>query len=466
MKTKLRDRMVAIMAFLTIVGFVNAQTTVTDFAGLQSALTAGGDIIIGAPITIPSDFTMAPSVPITITTTGPFTPAQPLLSVTGGTLTIGNNVTINAGGVANAISAMAGGSVVINGGVISSTATSPLNVAGGTITVNGGTITTSNFPAAAAGSSIGSGGTLIVNGGVLSTTNTGTLTRGIVVDYGGTCYVNGGEIHADPSVSGRGISINSTNSGGKLYITGGTITAAGSSGRAIQLDNANAFLSVSGSPVISGGLEGIIAQKGGIVIIQGTPSIKGIIGCNSSTTTGQVYDCRHITPIVANPVAGSYTTDQPVTLTGGMVDRYNSTNQTTPVSVPATLVYTTDGTTPTTTSAVYTAPVTAVAPATTITVTPMINNILIGDPVAFTYTIATGITAPQAVGKVNSLIVNTIDASAIEGVQDITVYDLTGRVVLSAHNQSVVDASSLSTGAYILQVKTAKGGFTQRVVKQ
>lgn len=386
MKKLVLKQLLLIVICFSMTMVLKSQSTATTFAELQSqfaAASASGvpsTINIGSEITIDADFSMV-STGDTVTLN--FVPNRILVS--SGTLIIGDKVKITST-VANAVTVLVGGTVIVNDGCnITSTATAPLNVAGGEAIVNGGKISTSNFPAASAGSTLGSGGTLTVNGGLLYTSNTGTFTRGIVVDYNGTCIVNGGVIHANPSVSGRAISINATNAGGKLYINGGTIAATGVSGRAIQLDNNNASALITGSPTISGGLEAIMLQKFGVAVVSGTPSITGRIGTNA--TGAKLYDARGLSLIEATPGTGYYTATQSVTVTGGSGTVYkyvNTYDQGAATTVSTSLVYTADGSAPVAASTAYSSPVEMTIPA-VLKVAPLIDGTVIGSPVTYNY---------------------------------------------------------------------------------
>jgi len=394
MKTK---KLLAVLICLTMMFAVKAQTTALTFSDLQTqfaAASASGvpsTINIGAAIAVNADMALV-SAGDSITlnfTTFPIT-------VSAGTLTIGNKLKITTA-CGNTFQALAGGTIIVNAGcVFVSTATSPITAAGGNVTINGGKITTNNFPAASAGlSNSVTGGTLTINGGYLVTTATGTA-RGVGIDFLGTCIINGGEIHSDMG-GGRGVSINATGAGGKLIVTGGKITALGATGRAIQLDNANATGWISGSPVITGGLEAIIAQKYAVAVLSGTPVITGVIGTNlvagsTPPLNPILYDARGII-ISATPGSGNYTASQNVTISASSLNllKYTGASSggtgagvTNPATITASLVYTTDGSVPVVASTAYTTPVTVAVPS-TLTVSPLISTTTLGTPVVFTY---------------------------------------------------------------------------------
>ncbi|HET9571106.1 MAG TPA: T9SS type A sorting domain-containing protein [Bacteroidales bacterium] len=417
METKhLLKKIVLVTACLATSFVTKAVTTATTFAELQSQFAAAvasgvpSTINIGAAISVDADFEMV-STGDTVTLN--FVPYG--ITVKSGTLTFGNKVKVTSGNltagciqadaggkiVVNAgsnfvsttgftVRALAGGTVTVNGGTMTSTATSPLAAAGGNVIINGGTITTTNYPAVASGASImvsgvatASGGTVTINGGNITTKATG-IARGVGIDYNGICIINGGEIHSDLG-GGRAVSINSTNAGGKLYVNGGTISALGATGRAIQIDNNNASAWISGSPVITGGLEAIMAQKYGVVVVSGTPTLTGVIGTNS--TNAKLYDTRNMGAIIATPSTGYYASTQTVTLSGatGTIYKYvNTTSQASATSVTATLLYTKDGTTPVTTSTAYADPISVAVPS-VLTVSPLIDLTTLGTPVVFTY---------------------------------------------------------------------------------
>ncbi|MDP4238253.1 MAG: T9SS type A sorting domain-containing protein [Bacteroidota bacterium] len=399
MKTKnLQKRMAAVLICLAMAFAAKAQTTALTLSDLQTQFAAA--VASGVPATINVGASIIVNADLSLVSTGDsialnFTSYA--ITVTSGTFTIGNKVKITST-LGNAIQALAGGTVIINAGCcITSSATSPVTAAGGNVIINGGKIFTSNFPAASAGlSGTVTGGTLTINGGRLYTNATGTA-RGVGIDYLGTCIVNGGEIHSDMG-GGRGISINATGAGGKLYVNGGTITALGATGRAIQADNGNAFVWISGSPVINGGLEAIIAQKYAVVVVGGTPTLTGVIGTNlvaGSTPAWNpvLYDARAIN-ITATPTTGYYAVSQPVTVASGTMSvlKYTGASSggtgpgvTNPVTVtPTTLVYTTDGTYPIATSTAYTAPVTMAIPS-VLNVAPIIEGTAVGASKVFNY---------------------------------------------------------------------------------
>jgi hypothetical protein len=466
MKTKiLHKKMILTVAFLAIVMASKADSTALTFADLQSQFAAASAAGIPSTITLGASITVTSDLDLTSTgDTVTIAVANPL-SVTGGILTIGDKVKITSS-IANAFAAKSGGNIVVNAGCrVISTATAPLAAAGGNVTINGGSVVTSNFPAATAGSSLGNGGTLTVNGGYLASTNTGTLTRGIVIDYNGICYMNGGEVHADPSVSGRGISINSTNAGGKLYIAGGTISATGTSGRAIQLDNNNSAAWITGSPVIKGGLEAVMAQKNGVVVLAGSPVLTGVIGTN--TATSKLYDCRSLSAISASPAAGQYAGNQEITLSGGAgtVNKYVSS--TSPTStVNATLVYTTDGTTPTAASTAYAAPFTLAVPA-TLHVAPLLESTTVGVASTFVYDIATAVGKVSADDiKINTSFIDVIDLSAIDGFISANLLNLSGQSIQRSEGVKYMNTSSVGKGLYILQITTQKGNVAIKMVKR
>lgn len=411
MKTKnLLKKMFAVVSCFAMIYTVNAQTA-TSLADLQTKFAAA--VAAGTPATINIGAAMVITTDVSFVSTGdtitlnivPFN-----FSVTSGTLTIGNKVKITSAGTTagalqaaggtiilnpgcaisattgNTVQALVGGTVIVNGGQIFSTATSPIVSAGGNVIINGGSIASSNYPAVAAGMAINAlptGGYVTIYGGKIYTTATG-ISRGIVVDYNGVCTLNGGEVRSDMG-GGRAISINGTNAGGKLYINGGIVSALGATGRAIQLDNNNAMLWVSGSPTITGGLEAIMVQKNGVVVLAGTPTLTGVIGTNSATS--KLYDCRNLAAITATPGTGYYTAAQSVTLagaTGNILKYVNTTSAASATTVAASIKYTTDGTDPVTTSADYSAAVSAAVPS-VLKAAPYIDASTIGVVSTFSY---------------------------------------------------------------------------------
>ena len=395
MKTNHLLRKFAVVAVCIAMTFgAKAQTALT-LSDLQTQFAAA--VASGVPSTITIGAAIAVNVDLPLVSTSTFTgdtvtlvinTAASPIKVTAGTLTIGNKVKITST-LANAVQALAGGTVVVNAGCnIVSTATAPITAAGGNVIINGGKISTSNFPAVIAGMYLNSaqtGGNVTINGGILATTDKADANpRGAAIDFNGIMIVNGGEIHADLVAGGRGISINSSanSNGGKLYVNGGTITALGATGRAIQLDNANtANMWITGSPTITGGLEGIMLQKNSVAVISGTPAITGVIGTNA--TTAKLYDARGLSAIVANPGTGYYAAQQTVSVTGGTGTVYKYVNTTSQalatIVTPTSLVYTTDGTT----IIPYTGPVTMAIPS-VLYVSPLIET-TIGGPTTFNY---------------------------------------------------------------------------------
>jgi len=463
-----------------------AQTTANSLTDLQTqfatAVASGvpSTINIGAAITVNANLPLV-STGDSITLNFAATPAYPL-TVSAGTLTIGNKVKITSA-LGNCIQALAGGTVVVNSGCnIVSSATSPITAAGGNVTINGGKITSSNFPAVVAGMYLNTaqtGGTVTINGGIIASSNASGNPRGAAVDFNGVMIVNGGEIHADVAAGGRGISINSSanSSGGKLYINGGFIYAKGTTGRAIQLDNATtATLWITGSPTIFGGLEALIAQKNGIGFISGTPVITGTIGTNASVTTGKVYDCRNITAITATPGTGSYAASQSVTLAGatGNITKYSGTTNATS-TVTATLIYTTDGTTPIAASTAYTAPFTVAVPS-VLTVAPFFDVTAVGSPSVFNYSYSVGTGVSQVAAsdlfkcypsQVTDKLI--IKADAETQISQVVVRNLLGQsiksVVVNA-NELSVDLTAVPAGNYFVTVKLVNGqSATQKIVK-
>ena len=442
MKTKnFLKKLTTVIIGLSMVLAANAltKTTALTLSDLQTQFAAAkvagvrDTINIGAAIAVNVDLALVATGDTIIINMAPFG-----ISVTAGTLTIGNKVKVvsalatagalqaNGGSImlnagcfittttANTLQALAASTITINGGTVSSTATSPVVAAGGNVIVNGGTISTNNYPAIASGmaiNTVATGGTVTVNGGLVYTTATG-IARGIVVDYNGVCTVNGGLVRSDMG-GGRGISINGTNAGGKLYVYGGTISALGATGRAIQLDNNNATLWVTGG-TITGGLEAIMVQKIGVAVIVSSPTITGVIGTN--TATAKLYDARGLSTPVATPGQGYYAATQNVTVTGGTgtVNKYTGVSTVsagvysgagvTPTTVSSFLVYTTDGTDPVVASAAVSAPISMVIPS-TLKVAAVFESATVSPNIKFGYwTIGTPMTsAPMPTAPANKV---------------------------------------------------------------
>lgn len=52
-----------------------------------------------------------------------------------------------------------------------------------------------------------------------------------------------------------------------------------------------------------------------------------------------------------------------------------------------------------------------------------------------------------------------------ESLFAITVYDLTGRQVISLYNQNIIDISNFNKGTYIVEIKTEKSTITKKIMK-
>jgi hypothetical protein len=532
MKTKnLHKKLAALLVCLAMVFAAKAvtPTTALSLSDLQTQFAAA--VASGVPATINIGAAITVNVDLPLVSTGDSITINMVpygITVTAGTLTIGNkvritsayatagalqanggNIVINTGSyilptTGNAIQALVGGTVTVNGGYIYSTGTSPVVAAGGNVIINGGRIIAAGgqMPAASAGMSIlvggvatPSGGTLTINGGYIATTTTG-IARGVIVDYNGICIMNGGEVHSDMG-GGRGISINGTNAGGKLYVNGGIVSATGATGttgRAIQLDNPNSMLWVTGSPTITGGLEAIMVQKSGVAVIAGTPTISGVIGTN--TTTAKLYDARGLSAIVATPGTGYYAASQTVTVTGGTgtinkftgvssgttIANYTGVGVITPTVVTSSLVYTTDGTTPLAASTAYSAALTAAVPS-VLNVSPLIDGTVIGSPTAFNYwTIGTPMTsAPTPTAPANKVasifsdayasadpgtnffpgwgqktVVSTIKIGATDNVLKYSTFDYEGTQII--HNLIVPDMKYMHIDVFTPNLTTFKVG--------
>ena len=185
--------------------------TVYTFAGLETALTAGGNIILGADI-IRDDTTVLTAVPENITA---------VLDLNGNTITtapgfnyeiinVNGNLTIKDSGINGTIDSTAssvssclrveGGSLIIDAGnfICDTNVALAVDVFSGNAVINGGAFT--NFNVLDEGKAVINGGefqseiwtsgSLIINGGTF---------YGKEYTFGGTFDIYGGEFHENPS---------------------------------------------------------------------------------------------------------------------------------------------------------------------------------------------------------------------------------------------------------------------------
>gem|GEM_PF-2148696 len=153
--------------------------------------------------------------------------------VLGQLIASGNGGGAGIGGASN----NGGGTITINGGVVSAVgAAGGAGIggaafgSGGTITINGGVVSADG---AAGGAGIGSGvgntgGTFTMNGGVVSAVGSvgGAGIGGGTMGGGGTITINGGTVYATGGPDASGIGSGQWGILGPVTITGGTVTAA------------------------------------------------------------------------------------------------------------------------------------------------------------------------------------------------------------------------------------------------
>ena len=170
----------------------------------------------------------------------------------GGSSSAGGSITINGG----IVTAFGGGTVTANGDLNGGAGIGGgNNGSGGNITINGGTVnaTGSSGGAGIGGGNNGSGGNITINGGNKITAK-GDF-RGAGIGGGSNCSgdiitINGGTVFATGSSGGAGIGGGSDGSGGTIKITDGTVTAKGG------VDGAGiggGFYGASGKITIEGG---------------------------------------------------------------------------------------------------------------------------------------------------------------------------------------------------------------------
>lgn len=85
-------------------------------------------------------------------------------------------------------------------------------------------------------------------------------------------------------------------------------------------------------------------------------------------------------------------------------------------------------------------------------------------------TVAAGQNAINDVNDINVALYPNPTTSKLnitaEGIQEINVLDINGRVVMTANNTNVIDMSELSNGCYFVRVITNEGVSTQKIVKK
>ena len=358
----------------------SGSVNVSTFADLQTqfglANTTGSPstIVVNGPISVTADFNMTSSYPVTInvaTTSAPIT-------ITAGTLTIGNNVTI-AEGIASAITVNSGGNLVVNAGSITNGSNPTILATGGNVTITGGTISTTGT-GNPTNLKITNGSIVRISSGIVQNTSSSTSPNIITID-------------------------NTTGTGGKLYITGGTIQTSSSGGTAIYLNSSSAQLWISGSPVIYGKTYGISAVAGSrISLATTTATITGVTTGIKTIAGTVINNYSKSTPITPGVASGAYTSTQSVSLSGGtdLITQYtgavsdtysNIINGVTTggTTVSASLLYTTNGNDPITSpiSSTYSSAI-SIPVSTTLKVAPYIlpSSTTVGVVSTFTYYIA------------------------------------------------------------------------------
>lgn len=61
---------------------------------------------------------------------------------------------------------------------------------------------------------------------------------------------------------------------------------------------------------------------------------------------------------------------------------------------------------------------------------------------------------------------NFIAVSSSENIEEITLFDILGKKILSARNTTTLDMSNLMNGIYLANIQTASGTTTKKVIKQ
>lgn len=201
----------------------------------------------------------------------------------------------------------AGGTITIDGGIISASATGrgagigggDEGTDGGAITITGGMVdASSDYGAGIGGGSFGAGGTISISGGTVIA-NSGYYSAGIggsVNKAGGTINISGGKVTANGGKEGAGIGGGSEGDSGRITISGGEVTANGGN-RGAGIGSGKDGSSKDGSITISGGkvtanggdsaagigggrgdMKGTITITGGTVMAAGGTSAAGIGG--------------------------------------------------------------------------------------------------------------------------------------------------------------------------------------------
>ena len=220
--------------------------TVTDESGLNSAITAGGEVVLGGDVEITTTITISNTVVVDLAgykLTGPDDGSAnwyAFIVGPGGKLTLKDSSAAQTGvlfakcyGVETK-----GGTFVMESGKIDATTNGGIGAAivnyGGTVIVNGGELVASNWAVNA--QSYFADATVEINGGTLETTSATEAAIQVGKDYSNTTEtvtINGGEIIGDKAVSvdkdtadvtiaGGDVEGTVAASAGDLTVTGGT----------------------------------------------------------------------------------------------------------------------------------------------------------------------------------------------------------------------------------------------------
>ena len=355
-----------------------------------------------------------------------------------------HKVTINSG--ANKLNF--NGTTTLGGNLFIYGSGALIDSSNGTITFEGGTYQTSTTTNLIHGAG-NTGATIIINAGTFSVPSAGNSSRGIQLQSAASKLIfNGGTLNVGNT--GRAIHLNP----GSAEINGGSITmgGTGNGSQLIRIDNNTACnVDINGGTLNAGG--GYIvgyagaANNGTVVVRDGNLTTTGsaLYLKNAAPTGSQlIYDFRAYT-ITPSVPAGKITGTQSVIL--GSVDDGTSVD-----AASADIVYTTDGTDPTATSAVYASAI-SVSAGTTIKAA-MMKDGFIGEIVEFAYTTTTNFNDDVKAGFAPYISNNTLYLPELSSV---SIFNLSGQVLLNASDAKTLDVSSLPNGIYL--VKSAQGIF-------
>ena len=186
----------------------------------------------------------------------------------------------------------AGGTVTINGGMVTAQdgecgagIGGGYQGAGGTVTINGGMVTASSSGAGAGigGGFDGAGGIVTINGGTVSATcrgnGSGAGIGGGIYGGCGTVTINGGTVTACAGKDGAGIGGGLWEAGGTVTINGGTVVAKGGSQSGAGIGGGNlgrgATVAINGGTVTAEGCGRIVDIGADDDRGQGTLEING-----------------------------------------------------------------------------------------------------------------------------------------------------------------------------------------------